>query len=207
MAIDVRREAAHIGREFNRYQQTIGEALLWFCFDTSASQYDTVYDEAYRQYQPARKVPVLWVDQQEAGEDYSPEGRRPTQRLRFAVGARTLWECGISVTEAHGERISDQQVDPVWKDDRLNDMIYYDGRFYEVSNFQIRGRLQGEDVVIGVSCIETKPADELNLDSTPLGWFPAPPLTTDAQHSPVPVYGDNPPTNPQVGDIWLDPNG
>ena len=172
MAIDPRREAAHISREFTRYQHTIGEALLWFCFDTKSSQYDDVYDEGYRRYETARKVSVLWVDQQESAEDYGPEGRRPTQRLRFAVGTRTLMECGIPVTEAHGGRIFDQAV-PVWSDDRLNDIVYYDGRFYEISNFQIRGRLQTEDVVIGVSCIETKPGDEMNLDLVPASWFPA----------------------------------
>lgn len=205
--IDVRREAAHIGREFTRFQQTVGEAITWFCFDTTGSQYDSVYDEGFRRYEAARKVPALWVDQQEAAEDYGPEGRRPTQRLRFAVGARALWECGISVTDAHGDRLSSQQIDPVWKDDRLNDLVYYLGRFYEISNFQIRGRLQGEDVIIGVTCIETHPHDELNLDATPAGWFPADPLTTD----PLPLshitYGDNAPTSPQVGDIWIDPNG
>lgn len=172
MAIDPRREAAHISREFNRFQHTIGEAILWFCFDVQASKYDDVYDEGYRRYESARKVPVLWVDQQESAEDYGPEGRRPTQRLRFAVGARTLLECGIPVTEAHGNRIYDYQADPTWKDDRLNDIVYYDGRFYEISNFQIRGRLQTEDVVIGVSCIETMTADELNLDAVPSSWFP-----------------------------------
>lgn len=175
MAIDARREAGHISREFTRYQMTIGESIMWFCFDAVHSRYDSVYDEGYRRYETSRKIPVLWIDQQEANEDYSPEGRRPTQRLRFAVSARTLHECGIDVTEAHGDRLWDQAPNPVWKDDRLNDLLYYDGRFYEVSNFQIRGRVQGEDVIIGVSGIETKPDDELTLDLVPTGWFPPPP--------------------------------
>jgi hypothetical protein len=204
MAIDPRREAGHVAREFTRYQNTVGEAVLWYVFDTTNSQYDSVYDEGYRRYELPLRVPVLWTDQQEAAEDYSPEGRRPSQRLRFAVGARQLFEQGISVTEAHGNRISDTQVSPVWKDDRLNDIIFYDGRFYEISNFQIRGRLQGEDVVIGVSCIETKPADELNLDNVPDAWFPVPPLNPTTPTTPEVVLGPTAPTNPQVGDIWLD---
>lgn len=204
MAIDPRREAAHISREFTRYQQTMGEAVLWFCFDVQNSQYDTVYDEGYRQYQEARKVPVLWVDQQESAEDYGPEGRRPTQRLRFAVGARALWECGISVTEAHGNRVYDQQYSPSWKDDRLNDLVYYDGRFYEISNFQIRGRLQTEDVVIGVSCIESKTADEMNLDTVPSSWFPVAPATKAPQLGPTVYYQPEAPDSPKVGDVWVD---
>lgn len=206
MAIDPRREAAHVAREFTRYQQTIGETVRWYCFDQVGSQYDDVYDEAYRRYEAPRSVPVLWVDQQESAEDYGPEGRRPTQRLRFAVGARSLVECGISVTEAHGNRIYDQQIDPVWKDDRLNDIVYYDGRFYEISNFQIRGRLQGEDVVIGVSCIEVKPGDELNMDFVSTAWYPPKPLTTDppVQVGPTITYAPDAPPSPSVGDIWVD---
>lgn len=169
---DPRREAGHVHREYNRYHKKMGESILWFAFDTVNSGYDDVYDEGFRRYESAKIVPVLWVDQQEATEDYSPEGRRPTQRLRFAVGSRSLFECGIGVTEVHGGRIYDQSISDVWKEDRLNDVVYYDGRFYEISSFQIRGRLQGEDVVIGVSCIETKLHDELNLDVTPMGWYP-----------------------------------
>lgn len=203
--MDPRREAAHVATEFARYQHSIGESVMWFCFDQENSHYDTVYDEGFRKYEPGRKVPVLWVDQQEAAEDYSPEGRRPTQRLRFAVGARKLYEAGISVSEAHGARISDTEVTPIWRNDRLNDLVYYDGRFYEVSNFQIRGRLQGEDVVIGVSCIETHPSDELNLDLVPSGWFPPSADVTPEDQREV-TYGPDAPANPSVGDIWTETN-
>lgn len=203
--MDPRREATHIAKEFTRYQNMIGESVMWFCFDQANSHYDTVYDEGYRKYEAGRRIPVLWADQQEAAEDYSPEGRRPTQRLRFAVGARQLHEAGISVVEAHGGRLSDTQVSPVWRDDRLNDVVYYDGRFYEVSNFQIRGRLQAEDVVIGVSCIEVHSADELNLDLVPAGWFPPSADVTSADQREV-TYGPDAPTNPSVGDIWQDTN-
>lgn len=172
MGVDPRREATHIHKEFQRYQHRFGESIVWFMFDTETSQYDAVYDEGYRQYRAGVKVPVLWIDQQEAEEAYGPEGRRPTQRLRFSVGARALWECGIPITEAHGNRIQDVSPSTVWKEDRLNDILYYDGRFYAISNFQIRGRLQGEDVVIGVSAIETYPSDEMNLDTVSPSWIP-----------------------------------
>ena len=49
----------------------------------------------------------------------------------------------------------------------MHDVFYYDGRFYEVSGFQIRGRVQGEDVIIGVTGIESFPGDDLNLDFPP----------------------------------------
>jgi hypothetical protein len=172
MAVDARREAAHIHKQFQRYQKNFGESVAWYQFDTVTSQYDSIYDEGYRQYLPPVKVPVLWIDQQEDSEYLTAEGRRATQNVRFAVGARSLWECGISVTEAHGGRVWDHSASEVWHDDRLNDIIFYDGRFYGISNFQIRGRLQGEDIIIGVGGIEIHHSDELNLDSTPLAWFP-----------------------------------
>lgn len=53
-----------------------------------------------------------------------------------------------------------------WWDDRLNDILYYDSRYYEISNFGIRGRARG-DVVIAVAGIETQPEDELVFDSFP----------------------------------------
>ena len=39
----------------------------------------------------------------------------------------------------------------------------------KVSAFQIRGRAQGEDVIIGISGIETFPDDVTNLDFIPGG--------------------------------------
>lgn len=174
MTVDLRREANKIAKQLVGYHKVIGESVLWFVFDSLNSHYDPVYDEGFRRYERGRKVPILWVDQQESAEDYAPEGRRPTQRLRFAVGARQLWESGIPVDEAHGGRIFDTPPSTRWREDRLNDLLYYDGRFYEVSGFQIRGRVQGQDLVIGVSGIETQPSDELNLDTVPLQWFPPP---------------------------------
>lgn len=172
MAVDPRREAGHIHKELYRYQKQFGETIVWYVFDMEASQYDAVYDEGYRRYQTGKKVPILWIDQQEAEESYGPEGRRPTQRLRCSVSTRSLWECGISITEAHGNRIQDISPSTVWKEDRLNDILYYDGRFYAISNFQIRGRLQGEDIIIGISAIETYPTDEMNLDTVSESWVP-----------------------------------
>jgi hypothetical protein len=147
----------------------VGEALLYYRFDTENSTWDRVYDEGFRRYHTAVRVPLLWVDQQEATEDYMPEGRRPTQHLRVAVAARDMYEAGISVTEAHGNRLQDPDPggNPDWREDRNNDIMYYDGRYYEVSSFQIRGRVKGEDVVIGITGIEVYRDDDLILDLQP----------------------------------------
>jgi hypothetical protein len=170
VAIDTRREAAHIQREFGRYTTTIGEAVIWFMFDVDNTQYDRVYDESGRRYHWGISVAVLWVDQGEAPEQMTPEGRRNVQTLRFAVSARSAVETGIGIQEAHGHRVWDRGIiNNRWFDDRLNDVVYYDGRYYEVMNFQIRGRIR-EDVILGVTCTEVYPEDEYTFDFPPTTW-------------------------------------
>jgi hypothetical protein len=163
--IDTRREASNVYKQLALYQNTVGEAVIWFKFDPE-STYDSVYDEGGRNYLTGISVPILWVDQIEDPEFYSAEGRRPTQRIRFACSARTINETSIDATEAHGGRTWDDKGDKPWWNDRLNDVIYYDGRFYEISNFQIRGRAR-QDFIIGVSGIETQPEDERVWDLFP----------------------------------------
>jgi hypothetical protein len=171
VALDTRRESNHIQRELLRYQARIGEAVIWFEFDVDNSQFDRVYNEGGRFYRQGRAVATLWVDQGEAPEQYLPEGRRTVVTLRFAVAARTITEVGIGLQEAHGHRIYDRGlINEKWFDDRLNDVLYYDGRYWEVNNFQIRGRIR-EDNILGVTCTETYPEDEYTFDFPPaINW-------------------------------------
>ena len=167
--IDTRREALHIEREFTRYQGKVGENVIWFPFDTANSQYSGTYDEGGRAYLPGINVPIMWVDQIEAPEQYLPEGKRPVQGLRFAVSAKALYEVGLSDREAHGHRTWDVGlINDSWFNDRSNDICYYNGRYYEISNYQIRGRIR-EDVIVGITCTETYPEDEYNFDFPPGG--------------------------------------
>lgn len=180
MPIDTRREQRHIWREYRRFFRQIGEKVIWFQFDTGASSYDDIYDEGGKDYRPGIHVPALWVDQIEDPEQYSGEGRRPTQRIRFAVSSMALALRGISPYEAHGNELGSARPSaPLppqvgrpsspWLDDRLNDVIYYDQRFYSLSQFQIRGRLRSQDVIIGVAGIELIPEDESVFDFFPYG--------------------------------------
>jgi hypothetical protein len=165
--IDTRREAAHIAREMARYHNTLGEAVIWFKFDTVNSHYDRVYNEGGKAWLRGLSVATLWIDQGEAPEQYLPEGRRPYVTLRFAVSAQAIMESGVGQQEAHGHRVWDAGlIQDFWMDDRNNDVVYYDGRYWEVSNFQIRGRIR-EDTVVGVTCTETYPEDEYTFDFPP----------------------------------------
>jgi hypothetical protein len=87
--------------------------------------------------------------------------------LRFAVSAWSIMESGVGRQEAHGHRVYDLGlIKNFWYDDRNNDVVYYDGRYWEVNNFQIRGRIR-EDTVVGVTCTETYPEDEYTFDFPP----------------------------------------
>lgn len=178
MTVDYRREVAYVWKQFNAFYATIGEEVVWFPFDTVESRYDDIYDEGAKTYRTGIRMPALWVDQIEDPEQYSAEGRRPTKRLRFAVSARSLQERGVATFDSHGRRMYD--VPPVppdpsqlgrpespWLDDRLNDVVFYDGRFFAVSDFQIRGRAKEMDLIIGVSAIEIDPRDENLWDLFP----------------------------------------
>ena len=165
--MDARREARQIWKHFGRYHTDIGEAFVYYRFDADNSSYDDVYDEGYRRYHQGVRIPILWVDQTEATEDYASEGRRPTTRLRCSVSARDMYEAGFSVTETHGGRLQDTPPNDVWRRDRVNDIVYYDGRYFEISAYQIRGRVKNEDVIIGITAIETFPADDMVFDYTP----------------------------------------
>lgn len=182
--LDTRREVAHIWREYSRYQRIIGEEVVWFKFDTEGSEYDSVYEEGGRDYERGIRLPILWVDQVEDPEQYQQDGgRRPQQRIRFAVSANVLKRACISTSEAHGRELDTPQnvrTGPVpqlgrptvpWLDDRLNDVIYYDKRFYSISNYQIRGRAKHDDVIIGVSGLELIPDDESIWDKFPRGNY------------------------------------
>ena len=178
MTVDYRREVAYVWKQYNAFYATIGEEVIWFPFDTVESRYDDIYDEGSKTYKTGIRMPALWVDQVEDPEQYSAEGRRPTKRLRFAVSARSLQERGVATLDAHGRRMYDVppvapnpaqygRPDSPWLDDRLNDVVFYDGRFFAVSDFQIRGRAKEMDLIIGVAALEVDMRDEGIWDQFP----------------------------------------
>ena len=141
--MDTRREVNQIFKHFDRYHtRSVRRSSTTASTPTTAST-TTVYDEGFRRYHTGMRMPILWVDQMEAVEDYCPEGRRPTTRMRCAVSARSMHEAGISITEVHGNQLTDTSPSEVWREDRMHDIYWYDNRFWEVAGFQIRGRVQG----------------------------------------------------------------
>jgi hypothetical protein len=151
--MDARRELQHIYRHADRLLDHIGESVVWYEYDPDASTIDDVYDSGpARVYKTPFRVPVLFIDQQEWQERMTPEGKKPVQSAHFSLTMKQATEAGISR--------------PSESPPHLNDFVFYDGRYYEIIDYQIRARSLG-DVVIGVQCIETFPHEERVFDPIP----------------------------------------
>lgn len=147
--MDLRREVGHFNRTVRRYQTTIGEAVIWYEYDPT-STYHPVYDEgpALRWRRPL-VVPVMHVVEQEDPERDTPEGRLPTSVISFDLLSKTAEQVGLSdVRESNGH---------------LNDIVGYDGRYYELRVYRNMGRMR-EDLVIHVEGTEVFLGQEYTLD-------------------------------------------
>jgi hypothetical protein len=152
--MDPRRELSEIFKHYDRFAQSMGEEVVWWEKDVVSSTTDNVYDEGPNQvYYAPKRVTVIQLDQSEGPEISTHDGRHTTNTIRFGVTAQALRESGI--TNTHGQA---QQ--------HLNDVIEWDGRYFAISSYQIRGRVRG-DVVIGVTAVETMEFEEEVFDTTP----------------------------------------
>lgn len=164
--MDDRRELAHIFRQYDRFTQGMGEEVEWFELDTTASTLDNVYDEpGNRVYKPPVRVTVIQIDQGEPIEIDTHEGRHPTGSIHFGVTAQALAEAGITFTHGHAPQ-------------HLNDVVAWDGRYFAVSDYEIRGRVRA-DVVIGITAVETMEDEEYVFDTTPPTVPPYEPTVND----------------------------
>jgi hypothetical protein len=152
--MDDRRELAYIFRQYDRFTASMGEEVEWFELDVAATTTNSVYDEpGNRVYKPPVRVTMIQIDESEPIEEQGHEGRHSTGTLRAGVTAKALREAGVSVTHGNAPK-------------HLNDVLYWNGRYFAVSSFQIRGRVRG-DVMIGITAVETMEAEEYVFDVTP----------------------------------------
>ena len=166
--MDARRERNNIFKHLDRFHTNIGGTVVWFKFDLLNSQYDPTYDEGGKSYHIGKIVPYLWIDKVEPVKTMGAEGQRATERLHAAFSVRTLDETGIGGHEAGGLRRRDpQSPDLPWVDSRLNDMLFYKDRWWEINGFNIRDQVKEMPVVVGVTAIETQLRDEHMWDLFP----------------------------------------
>lgn len=160
--MDVRRELAHINKHFRRFQGVAELAIVWYEFTPLGaasvnSVYDDVYDEGIRgsggkKYKDGVTIPVLLASENEDERRAIADGRKPTQTMSLFITMKDMKDAGIS--------------QPWEYRTHLNDMFVYDGRYYNVFSYKVRGVIRDE-VFILVSGYETFVDEELINDPGP----------------------------------------
>lgn len=160
--MDARRELDLINKHFRRHHATVGESVIWYEFNPLGSAsvnslYDDVYDEGVpgtggRRYYPGVVLPTLFVSETEDQRRAIPEGRQPVQNIDLAISIQDMRDAGISV--------------PYEYRNHLNDLLYYDGRYYSVFDYRVRGRLR-DDVFVMIQGLEIYVNQEMLNDPDP----------------------------------------
>ena len=161
--MDLRRELSHIRKHYRKYHEDAGESVVWFEFTplgtntSTQSVYDDVYDEGVpgtggRKYGTGVVVPVLMITEAEDQKRAIPEGRQPVQLTNFVASIEDFRSAGVS--------------NPYEYKTHLNDMFLYDGRYFSVVSYRVRGRAR-DDVIIVVEGIEVYVNQEMPFDPGP----------------------------------------
>ena len=160
---NVRREADHIWDSYRRYHRETGEMVVWYelqPFGATAatdSLYDDVYDEGLSstgglRYQDGIVVPVVQIQETEDTKRSQADGRLVVQTAIGVASVKDMRDAGISDVNEYRTH--------------LNDMFFYEGRFYSVTAYRARGRAK-DDVIIGFEGVERYLDQEFAFDPGP----------------------------------------
>lgn len=136
--MDIRRELDLINKHFDWMYNNQGDVVVWYefmKFSASGSVYDDVYDEgivgsAGRKFKPGKTLPVLRVQENEDSKRAIADGRLPYQTIMIFISAKAFNNAGIE--------------NPWEYETRINDMFLWDGRYYTVTDYKLRGRLRND---------------------------------------------------------------
>ncbi|MBU82134.1 MAG: hypothetical protein CL724_11765 [Chloroflexi bacterium] len=160
---DVRREIEHVWDNYRRYHHSTGETIIWYelqPFGSTAgtdSLYDDVYDEGLQstgglRYQTGVIIPVVQIQETEDTKRAMADGRHPLQNANGVASVKDMRDAGISDVSEYRKH--------------LNDMFFYDGRYYSISSYRVRGRGR-DDVIITFEGIEKYLDQEFAFDPGP----------------------------------------
>lgn len=161
--MDLRRELSHIRKHYRKYHEDAGESVVWFEFTrlgtntSTQSVYDDVYDEGVpgaggKRYSNGVVIPVLMITEAEDQKRSIPEGRQPVQLANFVASIQDFRDAGVS--------------NPFEYQRHLNDIFLYDGRYFSVVSYRVRGRAR-DDVIVVVEGIEIYINQEMPFDPGP----------------------------------------
>lgn len=162
--MEIRRELGLIRKHYREYQRKAGETVVWFeysPFATAASAgsiYDDVYDEGNigtggRKYGSGIVLPVLMITEAEDTKRAIPEGRQPVELVNLVASIEDWRQAGMTSPYEYRQH--------------LNDIFLYDGRYMSVTSYRVRGRADGEDVLVVVEGIEVYINQEFAYDTGP----------------------------------------
>ncbi len=136
--MEIRRELDHINKQFDWFHRTQGMVILWYefvPFGVGGSSYDDVYDEGIvgnngRKYKNGVRLPVLRITEIEDQRRSIPDGRLPIQNIEMFIPSKSLRDAGIS--------------NPWEYETHLNDIFKWDGRYYSIVDYKVRGHLRDD---------------------------------------------------------------
>jgi hypothetical protein len=165
--MDSRVELSLINKHVRQHHREAGESVVLFEFipfasaASAGSLLDDIYDMGApgpggRTFKEGIRVPTIYVEEQEDAFTRQDDGRQPTQNLHITMLYKDLVAAGVTAPEEYRPH--------------LNDVFMYDNRYYFVSNWRVRGRLDrssADGVVVAVSCYEGFLEDELAYEPSP----------------------------------------
>lgn len=145
-------------RQHNR--ETESEPVVWFEFLSlgMGSEYDDIYDEGGpgpltgRNYAGGILVPTTYISENEDSFVANEDGRQVLQNIRLTILFLDAERAGITDAAEYQRH--------------LNDIIFYDGRYYKINDYRVWGRLPTE-VLIGVAGFEVYVDQEFPFDAGP----------------------------------------
>ncbi len=158
--VDLRAELSLINKHIRQHGREAGESILWYEFLPlgEGSTYNDIYDEGApgptgRSYLPGIVIPTIYVEEIEDEFTAKEEGRQPTQNIKVTMLYQDVLRSGLK--------------DPWEYQPRLNDMLVYDGRYYRVNNYIVRGRAPS-DVLVVVQGYEVYVEQDMMWDNVPV---------------------------------------
>lgn len=162
--MDSRKELSLIEKHILQHNREAGESIFWFEFrprsataGSAGTLFDDVYDEGVagsggRSYASGIVIPTIYVEEREDLLTLQEEGRQPVQNLNVTMLYRDVVAAGMSSPDEFKGH--------------LNDLFFYDSRYYKVWEYVVRGRLPSP-VVVSVRGVEVFLEQEFPFDPGP----------------------------------------
>lgn len=159
-------ELSLIDKHVRNHHEKVGEYIHWHEFlpmtdgasGPDVSEWDDIFNEGSgdadggRSYASPKIIPVTYVLETEDEARAIDDGRQPFMKLHAVMLFQDVVEAGLS---------SPHEYQP-----HLNDIVYYDERWYKLRGYRVRGRLKG-DVLLTIDAYEVYIDQEFVWDPGP----------------------------------------